>query len=103
MAIALAAGTAGELDGSRQLPSNRAGMRPGAGEPRQRTTLRRGRLGNANCKPTGLAAHGSSGRPAPRSEPICGRHDEPCARSMLAMLNATEPKTVPVTVPPTAN
>ncbi len=77
VAIALAGAADGELDGSRQLSSNREGIRPSAGEPRQRTTLRRGRLGDANCKPTGLAAHGSSGRPAPQSGSRYGRDDKP--------------------------
>ncbi len=65
-----------ELDGSRQLSSNREGIRSSAGEHRQRMSLPRGQLGDANCKPTGLAAHGSSGRPAPQSEPSCGRRGE---------------------------
>jgi len=99
----LAGGTADELDGSRQLPSNREGIRPSADEPRQRTSLRRGRLGDANCKPTGLAAHGSSGRPAPQSEPICGRDDKPAPGGCWKCQTHENRKPSPPQSPPTAN
>ena len=45
LVVALAGGTAGELDGSRQCSIDRERIRPSAGEHRERTTLRRGRLG----------------------------------------------------------
>ena len=74
--IALAGGTAGELDGSRQHPFDRERIRPSAGEHRERTTLRWGRLGEANGKGSRLGAHRSSGGPATESEPIRERHDK---------------------------
>jgi len=40
LVIALACGTAGELDGSRQRSSDSEGIRPSAGEHRKRTTIR---------------------------------------------------------------
>ena len=43
--IALAGGTAGELDGSRQRSFDHEGIRPSAGEHRKRTTIRRREVG----------------------------------------------------------
>jgi hypothetical protein len=61
--IALAGGTAGELDGSRQRAFDREGIRPSAGEHRERTTIRRREVGAGNGKRSRVGADRSSGRP----------------------------------------
>jgi len=71
--IALAGGTAGELDGSRQRPFDRERMRPSPSEHRERTTLRRRRVGAATGKRTSAwstpsvrkAGHGKRANPRP--------------------------------------
>ena len=74
--IALADGTAGELDGSRQRSFDHEGIRPSAGEHRERTTIRRREVGAGNGKRSRVGADRSSGRPATESEPIGDRGDE---------------------------
>src|SRR5208337_4072518 len=71
--IALAGGTAGELDGSRQRAFDRERIRPSAREHRERTTLRRRGVGSENGKGSRLGAHRPSGRPATEVEPIHDR------------------------------
>jgi hypothetical protein len=80
LVIALASGTAGELDGSRQRGFDREGIRPGAGEHRARTTIRRREMGAGNCKESRVRAHRSSGRPSKESERIGVRDDKLIAR-----------------------
>jgi len=58
--IALAGGTAGELDGSRQRSVDHEGIRPSAGEHRKRTTIRRRDVGARNGKRTRPGADRSS-------------------------------------------
>jgi hypothetical protein len=65
-----------ELDGARQLPIDREGVGPSASEHRQRTTLQRRRIGEANCKQTRFGAHRSPAGPPAQSEPIRDRFDK---------------------------
>ena len=74
--IALAGGTAGELDGSRQRSFDHEGIRPSAGEHRERTTIRRREVGAGNGKRSRVGADRSSGRPPTESEPIGDRGDK---------------------------
>jgi hypothetical protein len=68
--LSLAGGTADELDGSRQRSFDQEGIRPSAGEHRERTTLRRRDVGAGNGKRTRPGADRSSGRPPTESERI---------------------------------
>jgi hypothetical protein len=52
--LSLACGTAGELGGSRQRSFDQEGIRPSAGEHRERTTIRRREVGAGNGKDLGL-------------------------------------------------
>ena len=74
--IALAAGTAGELDGSRHRSFDHEGMRPSAGEHRERTTIRRREVGAGNGKRSRVGADRSSGRPPTESERIGDKGDK---------------------------
>jgi hypothetical protein len=58
--IALAGGTAGELDGSRQRSFDHEGIRPSAGEHRKRMTIRRREVGARNGKRSRPTADRSS-------------------------------------------
>jgi hypothetical protein len=82
--IALAGGTAGELDGSRQRSFDREGIRPSAGEHRERTTIRRREVGAGNGKESGVRTDRSSGRPAKESERIGNRGDKLTTRLPLS-------------------
>jgi hypothetical protein len=59
---------AGERDGSRQRSFGHEGMRPSAGEHRERTTIRRREVGSRNGKKSPDGADRSSGRPPTASE-----------------------------------
>jgi hypothetical protein len=59
-----------ELDGSCQRAFDREGARRSASQHRERTTLRRGRMGAANSEGSRVGAHRSPGGPATKSEPI---------------------------------
>jgi hypothetical protein len=72
----LAGGTAGELDGSRQRSFDQEGIRPSAGEHRERTTTRRREVGAGNGKRTRPGADRSSGRPRTESERIGDRDNK---------------------------
>jgi len=76
LVIALAGGTAGELDSSRQRSFDHEGMRPSAGEHRARTTIRRREVGAGNGKRSRVGADRSSGRPPTEGEPIGDRGDK---------------------------
>jgi hypothetical protein len=80
LVIALAGGTAGELDGSRQRSFDHEGMRPSAGEHRERTTVRRREVGAGNRKRSPIGADRSPGRPPTESERINDRGDKPITR-----------------------
>jgi hypothetical protein len=69
--LCLAGGAAGELDGSRQRSFDQEGIRPTAGEHRERTTIRRREVsgGNGNRSRPG-ADRSSSGSPPTESERI---------------------------------
>jgi hypothetical protein len=68
--------TAGELDGSRQRSSEHEGIRPSAGDHRERTTIRRRAVGARNGKRSRVGADRSSGRPPTESERIGDRRDK---------------------------
>jgi hypothetical protein len=72
----LAGGTAGELDGSRERSFDHEGIRPSAGEHRERTTIRRRKVGAGNGKISRPGADHSSGRPPTESERIGDRGDK---------------------------
>jgi hypothetical protein len=74
--LSLAGGTAGELDGSRQRSFDPEGIRPSAGEHRERTTLRRRDVGAGNGKRTRPGEDRSSGTPAKENEPIGDRDNK---------------------------
>ena len=76
LVIALAGGTAGELDGSRQRSFDQEGMRPSASEHRERTTIRRREVGAGNGKRSRVGADRSSRRRPKESEPIGDRGDK---------------------------
>jgi hypothetical protein len=65
-----------ELDGSCQRAFDREGARPSASQHRERTTLRRGRMGAANSEGSRAGAHRSPGGPATKSEPIRHRFNK---------------------------
>ena len=71
-----AGGMAGELDGSRQRSFDHEGIRPSAGEHRERTTIRRREVGAGNGKRSRPGADRSSGRPPMESDPIDQRGDK---------------------------
>ena len=74
--IALAGGTAGELDGSRQRSFDHEGIRPSAGEHRERTTIRQREACAGNGKRFWAGADCSSARPPRESERIGERGDK---------------------------
>jgi hypothetical protein len=59
-----------ELDGSCQRAFGRERARPSASQHRERTTLGRGGMGEANSEGSRVGAHRSPGGPATKSEPI---------------------------------
>ena len=81
LVIALAGGTAGGPDGSRQRSFDREGIGPSAGEHRERTIIRRRDVGAANGKRSRVGADRSSGRPPTESEPIGAPGDKLTARN----------------------
>jgi hypothetical protein len=82
--IALARGTAGKLDGSRQRGFDQEGIRPSAGEHRARTTIRRREVGAETGKESRVKAVRSSGSPAKESEPIGDRGKKLNARFLFS-------------------
>ena len=101
--FALAGGTASERDGSRQRPFDRERMRPRADQHRERTTLRRRRVGVANGNGPRIGANRPSGRPATESEPIRARCDKLATCRILTSGTHRKPTDaqfrVPVSVP----
>jgi hypothetical protein len=69
-----------ELDGSCQRAFDREGARRSASQHRERTTLRRGRMGAANSEGSRVGAHRSPGGPATKSEPIRHRFNKVSTR-----------------------
>ena len=80
LVIALAGGTAGGPDGSRQRSFDREGIGPSAGEHRERTIIRRRDVGAANGKRSRVGADRSAGRPPMESERIGDRAEKLIAR-----------------------
>jgi hypothetical protein len=76
LVIALAGGTAVELDGSCQRSFDHEGTRPSAGEFRDRTAIRRRGVGAGNGKRSRVGADRSSERPPTESDPIGDRGDK---------------------------
>jgi hypothetical protein len=70
LVITLSGGRAGELDDSRQRSFDQEGIRPSAGEHRERTTIRRREVGAGNGKRSRVGSDRSSGRQPTESEPI---------------------------------
>ena len=97
--IALAGGTAGELDGSRQRSFDHEGIRPSAGEHRERTTIRRREVGAGNGKRSRVGADRSSGRPPTESEPIGDRGDKLITRIPSSGQIHEQTNRVPVSLP----
>jgi hypothetical protein len=73
--LALAGGKAGKLDGSRLRSFDHEGIRPSAGEHRERTTIRRREVGAGNGKRSRDGADRWSGRQPTESERIGDRGD----------------------------
>ena len=65
-----------KLDGSRQRSFGQKGIRPGAGEHRDTTTIRRREVGAGNGKGSRVEADRSSGSPPTPSEAIGDRWDK---------------------------
>jgi hypothetical protein len=76
LAIAMAGGTADELDGPCRRSFDHEGIRSSARQHRKRTTIRRREVGAGNVKESRVGADRSSGRPPTENEPIGGGGDK---------------------------
>jgi hypothetical protein len=97
--VALAGGTAGELDGWRRRFFDDEGFRPSAGEHREGTTIGRREVGTGNGKRSRVGADRSSGRPPTESERIGDRRDKLITRIPSSGQIHRHTNRVPVSLP----
>jgi hypothetical protein len=93
-------GTTSELDGTRRRSFDHVGIRPSAGEHRERTTIRRRELGAGNGKRSRVGADRSSRRPPTESERIGDRRDKLITRIPASGQIHRQTNCVAVSLPP---